>query len=116
MYSAIRGLTCRGVHPMDWAIKEPSIKYVTLFLANYNPLPLSHFGTHTGTPQSTSHISDPPIFSRPSTKNPDKKSLYKFSLSCSRVLFKGVFSLEGFVRGDFCLFPLCQYASVTAES
>ena len=28
-----------------------SIKYVTLFLANFDPLPLSHFVTHPGTPQ-----------------------------------------------------------------
>src|SRR6218665_2958717 len=45
----------------------PSIKYVTLFLANFYPLPLSHFVTHSGTPKSTSHISNPPprSFSRP---------------------------------------------------
>src|SRR6218665_2908537 len=56
--------------------KGPSIKYVTLFLANFDPL--SHFVTHLGTPKSTSHISDPPpIFSRPSTKIPDKSPLYK---------------------------------------
>jgi len=40
--------------------KGPSIKYVTLFLANFYPLPLSHFVPHSGTPESTSHISDPP--------------------------------------------------------
>ena len=68
----------------------PSIKYVTLFFANLDPLPLSHFVTHPGTPQkSTSHISDPPFFSRPSTKNSDKNPLYKFSLNCSRGFFKG---------------------------
>src|SRR6218665_1199624 len=52
----------------------------------------------------------PPIFSRPSTKNPDKSSMYKFSLNCSRGFcpggFPGVSCLEGFVRGGFCLFPL----------
>src|SRR6218665_2908723 len=32
--------------------KGPSIKYVTLFLANFDPLlPLSHFVTHPGTPR-----------------------------------------------------------------
>src|SRR6218665_2139609 len=36
-----------------------SIKYVMLFLANFDSLPLSHFVTHPGTPKSTSHISDP---------------------------------------------------------
>src|SRR6218665_2214679 len=31
-------------------------------LANVDPLPLSHFVTHPGTPQTTSHISEPPPF------------------------------------------------------
>src|SRR6218665_2507667 len=44
--------------------KGPSIKYVTLFLAIFAPLPLPHFVTHLGTtPKSTSHISDPSPFS-----------------------------------------------------
>ena len=40
----------------------PSIKYVTLFLANFDtPSPLSHFVTHLGPPpQSTSHLGTPP--------------------------------------------------------
>src|SRR6218665_1291663 len=80
----------------------PSIKYVMLFLANFDPLRLSHFVTHPGTlPKSTSHISDPQSFSRPSTKNPDKTPMYKFSLNCSRGFCPG-----GFVRGGFCPFPL----------
>src|SRR6218665_3969633 len=63
---------------------------------------MSHFVTHPRTPpKSTSHISDPPIFSRPSTKNPGKSPLYKFSLNCSRGFCPG-----GFVRdllpGRFC--------------
>src|SRR6218665_1112425 len=38
----------------------PSIKYVTLFLANFDPLPLSHYVAHPGIPpNNTSHISDP---------------------------------------------------------
>ena len=73
----------------------PSIKYVTLFLANLSPSPchtLSHIPGPT--PQSTSHISDlPRYFSKPSTKNPDKSPLYKFSLNCSRG-----FCPVGFVR------------------
>src|SRR6218665_3005516 len=36
----------------------PSMKYVTLFLANFDPRPLSHFVTQPGTPKSTSAISD----------------------------------------------------------
>src|SRR6218665_3402384 len=99
--------------------KEPSIKYVTLFLANFFSPSLCHTLSHIpGPPQSTSHISGPPIFSRPSTKNPDKSPLYKFSLNCLRgfcpggfvrgslvwkvlsgVVCQRVFGLEGFVRG-----------------
>src|SRR6218665_965941 len=89
----------------------PSIKYVTLFLANVNPRsPLSHFVTHPGPPKSTSHISDPPIFIRPSTKNLDKATCTN-SLSIVRGGFvwgfcQGVFCLEGFVWGGFCPFTL----------
>src|SRR6218665_768882 len=73
-----------------------SIKYVTLFLANFNPLPLSHFVTHPGTPQkSTPHISDPPTFSRHSKKNRTKAPCTN-SLNCSRGFLFG-----GFVRGSF---------------
>src|SRR6218665_604469 len=72
--------------------RGPSIKYVTLFLANFDYPPLCHTLSHIpGPPESTSHISDPPIFSRPSTKNPDKSPLYKFSLNCSRGLLSGRF-------------------------
>src|SRR6218665_1002877 len=99
----------------------PSIKYVTLFLANFDPLPLSHFVTHQGTPQRTSHISGPrPIFSRPSAKKPDKSPMYKFSFNCLWGSLSG-----GFVRGSFVwkvlsrmVFvhsPICQNTSVTTE-
>src|SRR6218665_2080839 len=54
---------------------------------------LSHI---PGPPESTSHISDPPIFSRPSTKNPDKSPLYKLSLNCLRGFYP-----RGFVRKSF---------------
>src|SRR6218665_1095820 len=77
------------------------VAYVKLFSANFDPLPLLHFVTHHGTPQSTSHISDPPDFSRPSTKNLDKSPLYKFSLNCSRGFLSGVLS-EGLLSGRFC--------------
>src|SRR6218665_3531631 len=77
---------------------EPSIKYVTLFLANFYLPSLCHTLSHIpGPPESTSHISDPPpIFRRPSTENPDKSPLYKFCLNCSREFCPG-----GFVRGSF---------------
>ena len=90
------------------AVKGPFIKYVTLFLTNFYPLPLSHFVTH---PESTSHISDSPFFSRSSTNTLDKSPLYKFSLNCSRGFLSGgfcpgFFCLERFVRGGFSPFPL----------
>src|SRR6218665_4189074 len=79
----------------------PSVKYVMLFFVNFD-LPLSHFVTHPRTrPKSMSHISDPPIFSRPSTKNPDKSPLYKFSQLFGRAFVRG-----SFVRGGFCPYPL----------
>ena len=40
--------THTSIHPSPLG---PSIKYVTLFLANFDPLPLSHFFTHPGTPR-----------------------------------------------------------------
>src|SRR6218665_1752294 len=40
----------------------PSIKYVMLFLPNFDPPPPCHTLSHIpGPPKSTSHISDPPI-------------------------------------------------------
>src|SRR6218665_3622087 len=43
--------------------KGQSIKYVTLFLANFDPpLPLPHFVTHPGTPQKVRHTSRTPRF------------------------------------------------------
>src|SRR6218665_2705258 len=53
-------------------------------------------------PESMSHISDPPIFSRPSTKIPDKSPLYKFYLNCSRRFLSGVLSVLVFVHSPFC--------------
>src|SRR6218665_1881802 len=90
----------------------PSIKYVTLFLANFDsppsschtlsriPGPFGKYVTHLG----------PPNFSRPSAKIPDKSPLYKFYLNGSQRFFRGVlsgvFCLEGFVRVGFCPLPL----------
>src|SRR6218665_4049140 len=65
--------------------KGPTIKYVTLFLANFDPLPpLSHFVTHSGTPPQkyVTHLGLTPIFSRSSTNNPDKSPCTN-SLNCS---------------------------------
>ena len=95
----------------------PYIKYVTLFLANFDPPspfpPLSD-SYIPGPPESTSHNSDLPIFSRPSTKIPDKSPLYKFYLNCSRRFLSG--APGGFVRVGFCPFSFCHNTSVTTES
>src|SRR6218665_1743237 len=75
----------------------PSIKYVMLFLANFDPLPLSHFVTHPGTPQKyVTHLGPPPIFSRPSTKKPRQKP----PVQILSQLFAGIF-FGGFDRGSF---------------
>ena len=84
------------VYKIYYILYGPSIKNVTLFLANFDPVPLSHFVTHPGTPKVRHTSRTTPIFSRPSTKNSDKSPLYKFSLNCSW----GFFS-RGFVRGSF---------------
>src|SRR6218665_33017 len=43
--------------------KGLSIKYVTLFFANFYPFPQSHFVTHPGTPQKVPHTyRTPPRF------------------------------------------------------
>src|SRR6218665_2373943 len=97
--------------------KGPSIKYVTLFLVNFNPPPsvtLCH--TSRDPPKYVTHLGPTPIFSRPSTKISDKSSLYKFSLSCSRGVCPGVFSwglLSGVV---FVRSPFSHKTSVTRES
>src|SRR6218665_2301640 len=68
----------------------PSIKYVTLFFANFYPSPC-HTSSHIpGSPEKyVTHFGPPSIFRRPSTKNPDKSPLYKFCLNCSRGFLSG---------------------------
>src|SRR6218665_3782646 len=90
---------------------EPSIKYVMLFFANFDPLPLSHCVTHPETPQkSTSHISDAPDFSRPSTKNRTKTPCTNSLLIVRGVFVQGALSGVVFVHS-----PFCQNTSVTTE-
>ena len=91
--------------------KGPSIKYVTLFLANFDPLlPLSHFAILPWTPpkKCVTHLGLPRLLVGLVQENPDKSPLYIFSLNCSRVFLfcQRVFCLEGFVRGGFYPFPL----------
>src|SRR6218665_2223247 len=86
-----------SVRPHRVIAKGLSIKYVTLFLANFNSLPLSHFVTHPGTPQKyVTHLGPPRLFSRPSTK-PRTKAPCTNSLS----IVRGGFCSRGFVRGSF---------------
>ena len=87
-----------------------SIKYVTLLLANFDPLPVTLCHTSQDPPK-VHHTSRTPIFSRPSTKKPNKKT--HVQILCQlfvgvfvREVLSGVFCLEGFVQDGFCPFPL----------
>src|SRR6218665_2640 len=95
--------------------KGPSIKYITLFLTKFDPLPC-HTVTHPGTPKkSTSHISDPPFL-----LGLVQKTRTKAPVQILSQLFVGVF-----VRGScvwkvlsgmvFVHSPFCQNTSVTTE-
>src|SRR6218665_1069465 len=101
--------------------KGPSIKYVTLFLDNFDPLPCHTLSHIPGLPKKgTSHISDPPIFSRPSTKTGQNPAVQILSIVCAG------FCPGGFVRGSlvwkvlsgvvFVRSPFCHSTSVTTES
>src|SRR6218665_4029719 len=88
----------------------PSIKYVTLFLANCNPLPC-HTLSHIPGPPKLRHISRiPSRYLVGLVQTPDKCPLYKISQLFAGFLSggfcQGVLCLEGFIRGDFCPFPL----------
>src|SRR6218665_1641843 len=92
--------------------KGPSIKYVTLFLANfYLPSPVTLCHTSRDPPKVRHTSRTPRLFSRPSTTNPDKSPLYKILSQLFTGLFvrgfcQGVFCLEGFVQGGFCPYSL----------
>ena len=85
----------------------PSIKYVMLFLANFDPPPPVTLCHTSRDPAKARHTSrTPPIFSRSSTKNPDRSPLYKISINCSRVFCPGVCLLFGmFCSGWFLSIP-----------
>src|SRR6218665_3668703 len=87
--------------------KGPSIKYVTLFFANFDPPPSCHTLSHIpGPPRKyVTQLGPPhPIFSRPSTKIQDKSPQYKFYLNCSRRFLSGLV----FVRSPFVTIHLLQ--------
>src|SRR6218665_4195365 len=75
--------------------RGPSIKYVTLFLAHFDPLPLSHFVTHPSTPLKVRHTSRTPtpflvgLAQKSQTKAPCTNSI-------------------SIVRGGFCLGVLSE--------
>src|SRR6218665_136198 len=88
----------------------PSIKYVTLFLANFeSPPPVILCHTSRDPPKKYVTHLGPPIFSRPSrkirTKTPCTNSQL-FAGGFVRGFSEGVFCLEGLVRGGFCPFSL----------
>ena len=74
--SSLRHAICANFDP------RPSVT-----LCHTSRDPTQKYVTHLGPP--------PPIFSRPSAKNPDKSPLYKFSLNCSRVFYPGFCLLSG---------------------
>jgi len=95
--------------PIDfWAIHK--VRHA--ILDQLWPLPLSRFVTHLGTPKSTSHISDPPIFSSTCTHT----CLYRGVCLSSQKFWPG--GLSGFFAWKvlsgvvFVHTPFCQNTSI----
>src|SRR6218665_2379059 len=88
--------------------RGPSIKYVTLFLANFDPLlPLSHFVIHPWTPRKyVIHLGTPPFL-----VGLVQKSRTKVPCTNSISMVRG-----GFCPGGFVHSPFCHNTSVTTES
>ena len=90
----------------------PSIKYVTLFLANFDPPPVTLCHTSQYPPESTSHISEPParflvgLVQKSRTKSPCTNSVSLVRGGFCLGVFQGFYCLKGFVRVGFCPFPL----------
>src|SRR6218665_17679 len=82
-----------------YASMGPSIKYVTLFWINFDPL--SHFVTHLGTPKVHHTSWNLPIFSR--TKETQTKPLCTKSLSNKQSQFQSIyFKMYVYVYMYFC--------------
>src|SRR6218665_1981913 len=77
-----------------------SIKYVTLFLVNFDP-PVTLCHTSRDTTTKVRHTCRTSVFSRPGTKISDKSPLCIFYLNCSRRFFPGGF-VRGYMSGRFC--------------
>src|SRR6218665_107560 len=86
----------------------PSIKYVMLFLANFDSLPPPVILCHTSRdPPKVRHTSRTPRFFEGLVQKTRTKAPCTNSLSIvRRGLCPGIFCLKGFVRGGFCPFPL----------
>jgi len=87
----------------------------------FSPLPLSHFVTHSGTPQKYVTHLGPQIFSRPIVQKPGQKPSAQilsqlFAVAFVRGVCQGVLCLEGFVRVVFVRSPFCQNTPVITES
>src|SRR6218665_1135825 len=86
------------------------------------PSPSCHILSHIPEPPKVRHPSrPPPIFSRLSTKNPDKSPLYTISLNCSKGIFSGAFVKGSFVWKVLSVVvlvhsPFCQNTSAPTES
>src|SRR6218665_3803909 len=72
----------------------PSIKYVTLFWPILTPSPCHTLSHIPKTPESTSHISDPPIFTRPIVQKSRTKVPGTNSISIVRGCFGPVWFLS----------------------
>src|SRR6218665_1044329 len=92
-----------------------SIKYVTLFLANFDPLPLSHFVTHPGTPQKYVTHLGPPRFLVGLVQKPWTKATCTNSLSivCGVFFVRGSFVWKVLFGVVFAHSPFCHNTSVT---
>src|SRR6218665_462025 len=84
------------IYPASTA-EGPSIKYVTLFLANFYPPPCHTLSHILGTPEGTSHISDPPFL-----VGLVQITRTKALVQILSQLFARVF-VRGFCQGVFCL-------------
>src|SRR6218665_3365464 len=111
-------LMCEGVQSASRYCNNiidrgPSIKYVTLFLANFYPPYPCHTSSHIPGPPKVRHTSQTPfpISIRPSTKNPDKSPLVQILFQ----LFAGFLS-GGFVGGSFVWKVLCWMVFVRSRS
>src|SRR6218665_3516973 len=83
----------------------PSIKYVTRFLANFYPLPLSHFVTHPGTPHKALMLQSNPLANR------ETRSKYGKSEKPGEVRLEAVHKVRHAIFGQFLPPCLCNTLS-----